>query len=118
MSRSATIKWIANNGTFHEIRKSTSAYFPFLHSIFLAYPNNPKLARIIHEINECEVYHLLRKMKCDKSIKLTIKVVSKYQWLFGSSHLSVGDEVPVSHIMSPYGCCGCVMPRRRHRAKW
>jgi len=118
MRCSRTVKWLANNGEYEEIPKSTSAYFPLENVIMLANSNNPRLAAIVHEINECEVHWLLVKMKKDAKIKLTAKIMQKYSWLFYGPHLGINSIIVTSHIVSPYGCCGCMMPRRKYRISW
>lgn len=93
------------------------------HKILIGKPaNKPRLSAIIHEINECEVSNLLCSWGYDDSssfIVLTRDVIMRNQWIFTKgSHISVNDEIWVSHIISPYGCCGSVIRRRHHRVRW
>lgn len=86
---------------------------------------NVKLTAIIHEINECELTHLLEdKFAKDYNgiefIEITTKILRKIKERFGSEVIfkKKGDEVLITHMISPYGHDNCFMPRRKYRAIW
>ena len=78
------------------------------------------LSSFIHEVNECELVNLLIKkfgqpkqqtLKFDKTHK------KKYKGIINLTRHSP-KKVLVSHIVSPYGCCGCIFPNYKNKAYW
>ena len=86
------------------------------------------LSAFIHEVNECEIVHLLAEMIPDYNhskqiIKFDGKLREKYKNFMETKRHAPEDPdknegVLVSHIMSPYGCCDCVYPNYKYRARW
>lgn len=117
MGRSATVKWIANDGSYEDIPSSTSAYFPYQHTIMLSRPENPRMAALIHEINECEAVAILKRLKMNLNIKLTASIIHRNKWI-PFTHTMINDKIPISHIISPYACCSSCMTRKQYRVTW
>lgn len=79
------------------------------------------LSSLIHEINECELVHLLIKkfnQPKQQTIKFDKKLRRKYRKFMNMSRHGPIEESLVSHIMSPYGCCGCIFPNYKNRTRW
>jgi hypothetical protein len=80
------------------------------------------LNTLVHEINECEIFNLLRtEMLKDIGgdhrkiyIKVNKKLKKKYPWLFNT----MCPELEITHIISPYGQDNCAIPRRSSRLIW
>ena len=118
MGVSADVEWFSSedcgSAYLKFVSKETKEVF---HEIHLANSEHPSLSSIIHEINECEINDLLNRLCYHNSeIKITEVMFKIINYKHG--HIEVGDKIPVSHLISPYGCCGCCMPRIRHKARW
>jgi len=119
---SAEVEWCGSNSSTSSyqkwVDKETGEAF---HEIYLANPENPSLSSIIHEINECEIHDILTRWKVtNEEIEITKEILQKY-WGFlfiKRGHYGVGGILHISHIISPYGCCGCLMPRKNFRVRW
>jgi hypothetical protein len=76
---------------------------------------------LVHEINECEVFNLLRTKFLEDvggnphkiHFHVNKKMIKKYPWLFTCK----ARELEISHIISPYGIGNCCMPRKSFRLK-
>jgi len=83
-----------------------------------------RLSSIIHEINECEIVHLLAEEFAEETnniekIKLTLKLVWRVNNRFKEKVFDgVGEREWISHLISPYACVNCFMPRRKYRVFW
>jgi hypothetical protein len=83
----------------------------------------PSLSSFIHEVNECEVVDILHRiMKFDKhgnpSLKFDAKLRKKYKGFMDFKRHGPIKNPLVSHIISPYGCCGCITPSSKCRVRW
>jgi len=78
------------------------------------------LSSLVHEINECEVVNLLIKkfgQPKQQVLKIDKKLQSKYKNVIDFKRHKP-KEVLVSHIVSPYGCCGCMLPNYKNKVHW
>ena len=115
MSRySAELEWIfcKHSPSFFCVHKS----FPLSEAIYL---NRINLSTIIHEINECELYHLLyekfkEEMKGVDVIRITPRIIQNFPEEFEG----INAEILITHILSPYGTLNCLMPKKKYRARW
>jgi len=83
------------------------------------YLNKINLSIIIHEINECELYHLLyEKFAEEMKGKQTITITPKIMQTFPEEFEGVNVKVLITHILSPYGTLNCLMPKKKYRARW
>ena len=111
---------ISAEGIWRDAKTRPSGYFKWIdldngkliHEFRLRYAKKPSLGLIIHEINECEVYDILKRWKIENKFIIPLKEKT-IAFLHNST-----DEVRISHIISPYGLAGCVMPRCRFKARW
>jgi len=91
----------------------------------------PRLSTLIHEINECEVFHILRRLdegaavlnlgkRAHRDRRQTLLHYLKKQFptLVKKTQLSKTDKIDVTHIISPYGDGMCFMPKRECRVRW
>lgn len=111
---------ISSEGVWRDAKTRSSGYFKWvdldngkaLHDFRLRYAKRPMLSLIIHEINECEVYDILKRWKIENKYIIpmsTKSIVFLYNW---------SGEIRISHIISPYGLGGCAMPRCRFKPRW
>lgn len=79
------------------------------------------LSSLIHEINECELVNLLIK-KFEQPPQQTIKfdkhLRKKYKHFMDMQRHGPIKASLVSHIMSPYGCCGSPYTSIERRIFW
>src|SRR5271157_743262 len=88
------------------------------------------LSGIVHEINECELSHLLQRLGVgDRLISLgkpshekpkktfLSHNRKKFPGLFTGQH-TYSDEIYLTHMISPYGHSCCFMPRGQNRIRW
>lgn len=123
MSRySAEIPYFHAEGTtsFHFTGKRNGTTIEEIH---IAKPY--RLAAIIHEINECEIFHLLAEQFVDETeglvkIAITEKVLYNTVVTFGLPLVFSATDVKIfiSHMISPYATGDCFMPRRKYRVFW
>jgi len=89
----------------------------FLHEFYIYDPENSPIGTYVHEINECEINSLLHQLGYhNMEITLTKKMFNIIYTKKG--HAGIGSITPISHIISPYGCCACVMPHAKYRLRW
>lgn len=123
MSRySAEIPYFHTEGitSFHFTGKRNGVTIEEIH---IAKPY--RLSAIIHEINECEISHLLTEEFADETegiikIKITEKVLYDAVMTFGLPLVfsAVDEKIFISHMISPYATGDCFMPRRKYRVFW
>ena len=95
MGKSADVEWMIND-TFSLYGVNEEG----LELIILAEDCVEDLKIIIHEINECELYHILKRWNLqEKEIKITDQIHAK----FPKNFPVVGESPLLSHILSPYG---------------
>jgi len=88
------------------------------------------LARLIHEINECETYHLLISMGVGdvyldlgkpshrKPKRTVLRYLRKQFPDLLKGQYSLKEKIYLTHMISPYGFSACFMPRRKYRVCW
>jgi len=82
---------------------------------------NVSLSSFVHEINECELVHLLIKkfnQPKQQTITLNKEIRRKYRGFMNFSRHGPHKKILISHIMSPYGCCGCIFPNYKNKIFW
>jgi uncharacterized protein YpbB len=84
-----------------------------------------RLSAIIHEINECELTHLLEdkfgeEMQSNVFFEVTKKTLKQMKRNFKGEKIftKIRDRVFITHLISPYGEGNCFMPRKKYRAIW
>ena len=120
MSRySAEVEWsfIKGGPCFYSVYRVVNGKKVEIHEIINL--NEIKLSKIIHEINECELYHLLyekfkEEMKGIEVIRITPRIIQNFPEEFEG----VNVEILITHILSPYGTLNCLMPKKKFRARW
>jgi hypothetical protein len=91
----------------------------------------PQLSVLIHEINECEVFYILRRLGEGAAVlnlgkrahgdrrQILLHYLKKhFPALVKKTQLSKTDKIIITHIISPYGDGMCFMPKRECRARW
>lgn len=85
----------------------------------------PRLSAIIHEINECELTHLLEgelgtEMEGKVYFDVTSNIMKTMQTRFKGETIftKIGDRVFITHLISPYGMDNGFMLRKKYRAIW
>ena len=85
------------------------------------------LTSIVHEINECEITHLLEEKFVEETkgitmITITRKLIKQTTKNFSEEIFDkvngVNEKAFISHIISPYAKGNCFMPRRNYRVLW
>ena len=111
---------VSAEGIWTDAKTRPSGYFKWVdldsedvfHDFRLRHAKKPSLGLIIHEINECEVYDILKQWGIENKYIIPLKDKT-IVFLHNST-----DEVRISHIVSPYGLGGCAMPRYKFKARW
>jgi len=91
----------------------------------------PRLSTLIHEINECEVFHILRRLDegaavlnlgkrshRDRRQTLLHYLKKHFPTLVQKTQLLKTDKIGITHIISPYGDGMCFMPKRECHVRW
>jgi len=119
MSRySAELEWIfcKHSPSFFCVYKPRYIHEQLTEAIYL---NKINLSTIIHEINECELYHLLyEKFKEETKGVEVIRITPRIIQNFPEEFEGINVEILITHILSPYGTLNCLMPKKKYRARW
>ncbi len=104
MGKSADVEWMTSNEfSLYGVSDEESLFGidqEHKEIIILAKDSVEDLKIIIHEINECELYHILKRWNLhEKEIKVTERIHSQ----FPKNFPVIGEQPFLSHILSPYG---------------
>jgi hypothetical protein len=115
MGKSVNVEWMS------ALSSKTSYYVHGkdnhgkIYMIFIPLSRVESLHSIIHEINECEILELLRRLGIKKfEINVTKTMVEKYPDIFRRPM----HNVSISHLLSPFGMTNTFLPRKSNRALW
>lgn len=92
----------------------------------------PSLAIIVHEITELEITYLLLQWgfppgaleiellapSHTQKNKTILKMLQENFGGFNEHKIDKGDKILISHIISPYGHCLCLLPRSKVKPTW